>query len=1495
MKSWELSRIRENAAMQAASKICLWEGHAEGFEKWMASVMHLAYMLNLKDYLDGTAIFPTSFETGRLSTDNSSTVSEIILNHKVTTEDAEDFDDNNSDSSFKVMSEDGSVPERGNAAPMSIEEYEYKRQNFDVIFNAIWGSIKDSPTLMSIANLDGAMDRHDTIQVVINIRSQYVLASGLGLLSVFEELFTLPSENKDTEQLITSLELIQRRLSDRGYKIDDIILVAMLTKCLRSNKLKDELNTKVTKYLINKRVLMFTKAVEYVRVFENNRKSSYIKNNTKSTNFKRSSSDVEGIKALAATKVTSDLTSTASSNAPKNTSSFNKSCFNCGGNHHIKDCTNGCMKCKSFTHLPKDCPQRQSTKKTGCAVKCPTVLHVCHNKFNAIIDSGCNGNFVHDPHLLSDFNSKVEGVNAVMMADNSKIPIKGSGVLMETLIGDYVPSLSGTLLSVSSLAEAGSLIIFDKHSATVLRNSDLIQKLFDEIKDVAQNENNVILTADNIDGLYQTFIKPVDQQDKFAGAGYYYASTKMTNLDELVRYWHEALGHLSMEQMIQIVRQQLYEGLPPELNESVVRKHFPTCVECSLGNLATSPLPECSDSIVTNPGDVVEVDFKGPMTNASGEIIKTFSGRKYCFVSVDIATDMTHVTLVKETKHPHTLITKLINLYKAAGHPIKILRADHAFATELVKELCQQNNITLQITVPYEHGQLGHVERKHRTLAEQVIKVMGNKSHVVPQMWGMAITDCVYKSNFLPKQRLGWKTSAFLWNGSVLNVKKTPIIPFGSIVMAHVPTKLQTGLGARSFTTIAIGSTPGIKGGILLYNPKTKRTVVRRTFKVIGPDLPPPSNAPMHITFERGTISPEAIELPMDSDPFLDVESLSSKTASPEPRSEDIATSITDHTSSLIPNDCAITMEEIPTNMDLDPSVSDISVIPTPIPFPSVPNNKPHRKKKTNVQFSESAILEETNPYKKFYPSRHIHKVHYTNPNIPKCVQYINRLPDAEAWHAAVHSEIQSMFTSGTLLPLSIPESDISKYSVLKTQLIFDIRYNADGTPKKYKVRLVGRGDLQPWDSYGETYAGTANIRSVFMMLGIAAEQDLELEALDVKTAFLYPIYDGPKLIVVRPSGLTDADMPQYMELGKCIYGLKQAARAFREHLDLSLKGIGFLPTRADPCVYIKHVDSDYILACVHVDDIGLAGTSTAIITDTKQHLSKIYELTSNPNMDSYLGMNIKRDREKKSLFVFQGGYIDSLLNDYQVSYGKPPSTPMAISAIDSDCATQLTELSPERIRDYQARVGSLLYLYAVTSCARKCKSPTDQDWNAVVRILRYISSTRDLGLTFHSGEGIILYATSDASYASHVDRKSHTGCTLHIGRTSCSFYSHCKKQDVTALSSTEAEFVATTEAAKEITWARLLLAELGFPQLQPTVLYEDNQSTIKLITSDSYRSKTKHIDVRYHYVREQFTGGTVTIEYLPTDEMTSDILTKSLGTGSFTYLRSKLLGISRL
>ena len=531
--------------------------------------------------------------------------------------------------------------------------------------------------------------------------------------------------------------------------------------------------------------------------------------------------------------------------------------------------------------------------------------------------------------------------------------------------------------------------------------------------------------------------------------------------------------------------------------------------------------------------------------------------------------------------------------------------------------------------------------------------------------------------------------------------------------------------------------------------------------------------------------------------------------------------------------------------------------------------------------------------------------------HVPRC--YTQALNSWDKWGPSTLAEFGSMHTEKVW---KTPRSDISlipKADIMPSMLLYDEKFHPDGTHNKYKCRLVGRGDLFAERFQTDNYSGTVKPESVRILLAVAAEKDLEIESVDVKTAFLNAkVEDGVIIYMRRPPGVPDHLMPEVVQLNKYIYGLPEASKKFREHSDRTLRSLDFKPTASDPCVYIKRSVSDgaLVYVSVHVDDFGIMAPTKAHIDEVKQGLAKTYKLVCTPDLKFYLGLHITRDRVKRSIDIHQGGYIDEFLSEYNIIPSAStnfPHTPMV--AVDSDTCTLDTKpldvsplLPPSKITFYQAKVGSLNYLagntrpdilFATTMASRRNQNPTGRDMEAVDRILWYVAGTRTLGLRLFSGEGIKLYCTVDAAYANHLDRKSHTGVTLHIGRHSGSFHSVSKKQSITADSSTVAEFIGTHIAAKEVMWARAFLKEIGFPQTGPTVMFEDNKSTIAMISNPGNGQKTKHIDVRYNFIREQVMRKAIAMQHLGTKDMTSDALTKGLSKVPFLYLRPKLLGMS--
>jgi len=422
----------------------------------------------------------------------------------------------------------------------------------------------------------------------------------------------------------------------------------------------------------------------------------------------------------------------------------------------------------------------------------------------------------------------------------------------------------------------------------------------------------------------------------------------------------------------------------------------------------------------------------------------------------------------------------------------------------------------------------------------------------------------------------------------------------------------------------------------------------------------------------------------------------------------------------------------------------------------------------------------------------------------------------------------------------------------------------------------------------------------VKICMAIAATEDMEMELIDVRSAFLYSLLKDDEIIYMkRPPGLNDSHMPKLVRLKKCIYGMKQASAYFHAHSDSVLKSFGCIPTAEDDCCYtLNHMGCKAIIN-KHVDDFGIMSTSKQLLTFIRSKLSEVYEITCDPQMKYYLGHHIVRDRQNKKIYLDQTAMIIDMATKFDLPlHGPFPSTPMEYLPQEKIKSEDL--LNEKGVKDYQSRVGSVLYiamhsrpdiLFATSSCTTKTKNPTSTDLQAINRIITYLVGTKDLALTLGSNEGIVLYGTVDASYATNDDSRSHTGFTLHIGKESGAIMATSKKQKIIADSSTIAEFIATHIVAKEILWCRRLLYSLGYPQLEPTILFEDNKSTISMIKNKCNGKRTKHIDVRYNLIRELCEQMVIAMTYLASGDMTSDTLTKSLSPAPFIHLRKKIMG----
>ena len=295
-----------------------------------------------------------------------------------------------------------------------------------------------------------------------------------------------------------------------------------------------------------------------------------------------------------------------------------------------------------------------------------------------------------------------------------------------------------------------------------------------------------------------------------------------------------------------------------------------------------------------------------------------------------------------------------------------------------------------------------------------------------------------------------------------------------------------------------------------------------------------------------------------------------------------------------------------------------------------------------------------------------------------------------------------------------------------------------------------------------------------------------------------------------------------------------------------------------------------------------------------KKRLGLRFAMDDRGEIHFILGMEVKRDRKNKVMTICQRSYLETVLARFGMQDCKPVGTPL-------ETGKRFVQIDdneePVDVKLYQAAIGSLNYAaiatrpdlsVAVGMLSQHMRNPSEDHWSGVKRVLRYIKGTFDFGLKFTYSDSFVLHGFADADWAGCSEsRKSTSGEVFKIGNCTVSWRS--KKQSVVALSSCEAEYISLCSAAQETVWLRNLLADVGFEQTQATTIREDNQGAMCLARNPKDHTRTKHIDVKFHYTRETIENNILKLVYCPTGEMVADTLTKGLPKSGFEKFRSEM------
>ena len=487
---------------------------------------------------------------------------------------------------------------------------------------------------------------------------------------------------------------------------------------------------------------------------------------------------------------------------------------------------------------------------------------------------------------------------------------------------------------------------------------------------------------------------------------------------------------------------------------------------------------------------------------------------------------------------------------------------------------------------------------------------------------------------------------------------------------------------------------------------------------------------------------------------------------------------------------------------------------------------------------------------------------------------------DWSEWSKAITSEMKSLDEHGTWQIVDKPEGA----RILSTRFVFVRKQDADGNITRYKARLVVRGFQQGFVE--KTYAPVVDFTTVRLCLALAVQRNYSIQQLDVKTAFLHGDIDG-EVYVYPPEGIAVCEEGKVLKLLKGLYGLKQAPRLWYDKWNEVMNLIGFEILRADPCVYRRND----VTVLLYVDDIIITAPRKSVTDELKASLNKHFDVQELGTLNYFLGITFSQTDEFASLS--QAGYTRQILERFGMAKCNPVTTPMSMHFYSDVNGEHVGTLVDQQA--YQEELGCLLYLStrtrpdisaAVSILARYAAEPRAIHKAALKRVMRYLRGTINFGLVLSrtTSETLSVYSDSDWAGDRH-DRKSTSGILCRWGESTISWKT--MKQISVALSTTEAEFCALSEATKLVVWLRYLTKELGIEQAEATTIYEDNRGA-EIWATEGVRN-AKHISIRRNFVLESVKNHEVEVKSCPTVDMLADFLTKPLPRVKFTSIRDRI------
>ncbi|KAI3707500.1 hypothetical protein L6452_26084 [Arctium lappa] len=390
---------------------------------------------------------------------------------------------------------------------------------------------------------------------------------------------------------------------------------------------------------------------------------------------------------------------------------------------------------------------------------------------------------------------------------------------------------------------------------------------------------------------------------------------------------------------------------------------------------------------------------------------------------------------------------------------------------------------------------------------------------------------------------------------------------------------------------------------------------------------------------------------------------------------------------------------------------------------------------------------------------------------------------------------------------------------------------------------------------------------------------------MDVKSALLYGKIEE-EVYVCQPPGFENPKFPDRVyKLKKALYGLHQAPRAWSDTLSTYLLKNGFERGIIDKTLFIKRKKKDILLVQIYVDDIIFGSTKAYMCKEFEELMHNRFKMSSMGELTFFLGLQVKQKED--GIFISQSKYVQDILTKFGFSEAKPASTPMeTYKQITADLEGEDVD-----VHHYRSMIGSLMYLtasrpdimFAVCVCARFQVRPKQSHFQAVKRIFRYLKGQPRLGLWYPHDSPFDLLAYSDSDLGgANLDRKSTSGGCQFLGARLVSW--QYKKQTTVSTSTTKVEYIAAASCCSQVLWIQNQMLDYGITFLH-TPIFIDNNSAISIVNNAVKHSKTKYIEIRYHFIRDCNEKKLIQVLKVHTSNQFADLFTKAFDVGRFTFL----------